>query len=279
MKLVPDMDVKNPVPEDTDIVVLIPHYNNPEGLKQSLCAVAKTTIPVDVLVSDDGSSDPIEQEQLRWIYPATTVLFSPKNEGIEYALNRGLRHICDRRKYKYIARLDADDICSPDRFAKQREFLKNNPDVFLVGSWALFVDSIGKPLWRFCPPEKHENIRKRMFLNNMFCHPTVMCRQEVFEEVGFYSTEHPSAEDFALFFKVAKRFKVANIPEYLVRTYVTPGGISLGWRNQQLKSRLRIILDNFDFSFWAFYGLMRNLLLWPLPVSFVRNLKCQLLKP
>jgi len=33
-----------------------------------------------------------------------------------------------------------------DRFAKQREFLKNNPDVFLVGSWALFVDCSGKPL-------------------------------------------------------------------------------------------------------------------------------------
>ena len=50
----------------------------------------------------------------------------------------------------------------------------------------------------------------------MFCHPTVMCRLEIFKEVGFYSTEHPSAEDFALFFKVTRQFKVANIPEVLV---------------------------------------------------------------
>jgi glycosyltransferase involved in cell wall biosynthesis len=279
LKLMHKMDVKCPLPKDTDVVVLIPHYNNLEGLKRSLFAVSQSIIPVDVLVIDDGSSPPIEQEQLRQIHPSTTVLCSPTNEGIEHALNRGLTFICDHKPYKYVARLDADDICSPDRFAKQRKFLENNPDVFLVGSWALFVDRIGKPLWRFCPPAKHEYIQKRMFLNNMFCHPTVMCRLEVFKEVGFYSTEHPSAEDFALFFKVTRRFKVANIPEYLVRTFVTPGGISLGWRNQQLKSRLRIILDNFDFSFWAFYGLMRNLLLWLLPVSFVQNLKCWLFRP
>jgi glycosyltransferase involved in cell wall biosynthesis len=273
------MDVKHLLSKNTDVVVLIPHYDNPEGLKQSLVAVSQSVIPVDVLVVDDGSTTLVEEEQLRQIYPSTTVLRSPTNEGIEYALNRGLTFICDHKPYKYVARLDADDICSPDRFAKQREFLESNPDVFLVGSWALFVDRSGKPLWRFCPPIKHEHIRKGMFLNNMFCHPTVMCRLEIFKEIGFYSTEHPSAEDFALFFKVTRRFKVANIPEYLVRTFVTPGGISLGWRDRQVRARIRIILDNFDFSFWAFYGLMRNLLLWPLPVSFVQNLKCRLFRP
>ncbi len=264
---------------ETDVVVLIPHYNNPEGLKRSLVAVSKSTVPVDVLVVDDGSSTPAEEEQLRQIHPSTTVLRSPTNEGIEYALNRGLRYICDLQPYKYIARLDADDICSPDRFAKQIELLEHNSDIFLVGSWALFVDRSDKPLWRFCPPTEHECIKKRMFLNNMFCHPTVMCRLEMFKEIGFYSTEHPSAEDFALFFIVTRRFKVANIPEFLVRTFVTPGGISLGWRNQQLRSRLRIILDNFDFSFWAFYGLMRNLLLWLLPYPLVQNLKRRLFRP
>jgi glycosyltransferase involved in cell wall biosynthesis len=264
---------------DTDVVVLIPHYNNLEGLKRSLFAVSQSIIPVDVLVVDDGSSPSVEEEQLRQIHPSTTILNSPANEGIEHALNRGLKYICGRQQYKYIARLDAEDICSPDRFAKQKEFLKNNPDVFLVGSWALFVDHSGKPLWRFCPPVKHEHIQKRMFLNNMFCHPTVMCRPEIFKEVGFYSTEHPSAEDFALFFKVTRRFKVANIPEYLVRTFVTPGGISLGWRDQQVRSRLKIILDNFDFSFWAFYGLTRNLLLWLLPHPLVQNLKCRVFRP
>jgi len=264
---------------DTDIVVLIPHYNNPEGLKRSLISVSKSVIPVDVLVVDDGSDVPIEQEQLRQVYPSTIVLRLPTNEGIEHALNRGLKYICERQPYKYVARLDADDICSSDRFVKQREFLNDNPEVFLLGSWALFVDHSGKPLWRFCPPADHKSIRKKMFINNMFCHPTVMCRLEIFKQVGFYSTEHPSAEDFALFFKVTRRFKAANISEYLVSTFVTPGGISLGWRNQQLKSRIRIILENFDFSFWAFYGLVRNLLLWCLPVSFVQNLKGRLFKP
>lgn len=265
--------------KDADVVVLIPHYNNLEGLKKSLSSVSQSTLPVDVLVVDDGSGIPIEEKHLRQICPSTTVLHSPTNEGIEQALNRGLTYICDHKPYKYIARLDAEDICSPDRFAKQKQFLQDNPDIYLLGSWALFVDRSGKPLWRFCPPEKHEQIRRKMFVNNMFCHPTVMCRLEVFKEVGFYSTEHPSAEDFALFFKVTRRFKVANIPECLVSTFVTPDGISLGRRKHQLKSRLRIIFENFDFSFWAFYGLARNLVLWFVPPFLLQNLKCRLFKP
>ena len=110
---------------NTDIVVLIPHYNNLEGLIKSLSAVSKSVIAVDVLVVDDGSSIPVEEKQLQKIYPSITVLHSSKNEGIEKALNRGLTYICDNKPYKYVARLDAEDVCSPDRFAKQKEFLEN----------------------------------------------------------------------------------------------------------------------------------------------------------
>jgi len=263
----------------SDTVVLIPHYNNIDGLKQSLLSISNSTTCVDVLIVDDGSDITVEADVLRRIHPSTRVIFSPENQGIEHALNRGLRHILDNESYKYVARCDAEDVCAPERFLKQREFLEDNPDVFLVGSWAIFVDSSDRPLWKFCPPVEHKHIQRQMFLNNMFCHPTVMCRVEMFSEVGFYSTQHPSAEDYALFFKVTRRFHVANIPEYLVRTYVLPEGISLGRRDRQLRSRLRIILDNFDFSPWAFYGLIRNLLLWFLPHSLVQSVKCRVYRP
>ena len=263
----------------SDIIVLIPHYNNIEGLKQSLLSISRSVIPVDILIVDDGSNIAIEENALRLIYPSTKVIFSSENHGIEHALNRGLRYILDHESYKYVARCDAEDVCAPERFLKQREFLEDNPDVFLVGSWAIFVDPSNRPLWKFCPPVEHKHIQRQMFLNNMFCHPTVICRVEMFKEVGFYSTQHPSAEDYALFFKVTRRFHVANIPEYLVRTFVTPRGISLGWRHQQLRSRIRIILDNFDFSPWAFYGLMRNLLLLALPHFLVQSIKCRLFRP
>jgi len=263
----------------SDTVVLIPHYNNIEGLKQSLLSISSSATCVDVLIVDDGSDVTVEADALRQIHPSTQVISSSENQGIEHALNRGLRYILDHESYKYVARCDAEDVCAPERFLKQREFLEDNPDVFLVGSWAIFVDSSDRPLWKFCPPTKHKHIQRQMFLNNMFCHPTVMCRVEMFKEVGFYSTQHPSAEDYALFFKVTRRFHVANIPEYLVRTFVTPRGISLSRRNQQVTARIRIILNHFDFSPWAFYGLMRNLLLWILPYRLVQSVKCRVYRP
>ena len=118
-----------------------------------------------------------------------------------------------------------------------------------------------------------------MFLNNMFCHPTIVCRTDLFREVGLYPTDYPRAEDYALFFEAVRRFRTGNIPQCLVRTVITAGGISMRHRRQQLRSRLRIILKHFDCSPWAFYGLARNLVLYCLPWSLILKLKTAIHRP
>jgi glycosyltransferase involved in cell wall biosynthesis len=53
------------------------------------------------------------------------------NTGVAEALNRGLQ---ETRGTPFVARMDADDLCAPDRLVRQVQFLEAHPHVAAVGS-------------------------------------------------------------------------------------------------------------------------------------------------
>ncbi len=257
----------------SEICVLIPHFNDIEGLKKSLASISNLE-PVDVLIVDDGSKEKPDEELLKKEFPNLniSVILNGKNRGIEHVLNDGLKY-AKENEYKYIARLDCGDICHKKRFKLQKEVLEKNLDIYLVGSWVVFVDKKGKEIFRFKPPTEYENIKKKMFINNMFVHPAVMFRTEVINGIGYYPTNYKNAEDYAFFMKIVQKYKAINISDYLLICEVDSKGLSLSKRRLQIKSRLKIIKDFCDNSFYCFYGILRNILLLVIPYKLIEGLK------
>lgn len=261
-------------------VILLPHYNNVEGLIKTLESL-KNESDFDLLVIDDGSKDrrsvkeAVEKYMSR--YPITTI-FQEENAGITDTLNNGLRYILSSENgYDYIARLDAGDVCVNNRIAKQAAFLDRHEDIHLLGSWVDYVDVAGKRLFTLKYPVAHSSIKKNIFAYNTFNHPAVMFRTASVAKVGLYPDAYPALEDHAYFFKFVKRFKTANIPEVLLQYEINPNGISLSNRKKQVSSRLKLLRDNFEFGFYPIYGLLRNLLTFVLPTSFLIRAKSVLL--
>lgn len=259
-----------------ETVLLIPHFNNPSGLISSLSSIDKSEC-IDIVIVDDGSRRyKIEETVVNNSFKASgniTYLYLIENLGIEYALNLGLDFIIEQNKYKYIARLDCGDICLGKRFKIQEAFLREKPEIKLVGSNVICTNLEGVFLYKFLYPEKSEEIKNKMFLNSMFIHPGVMFATEVIAVVGKYPTNYKAAEDYAFFFKIVKKFKTANIQEFLLQYEINPSGISLSKRKLQVWSRIRIIIDNFYFGFWPIYGLLRNMILYILPNSLIQKIK------
>ena len=258
-----------------EIVILIPHYNNPEGLKKSLQTIQEES-NINILIVDDGSKKlPINESALQDNLPTflhLNYIYLEKNRGIEEALNTGLRHILSTN-YTYIARLDCGDLCAPGRFLKQKKFMEDHPGLGLVGSYVHFIDSGNNWLYDLKPPTGHEQIKRKMHVNAMFIHPSIMLKTEVIKEVGVYPTTYQAAEDFAFFFKIIKQFKTANIPEFLVSCEVNTGGISLTRRKEQLASRMQILKEEFYWGFYPCYGLVRNFIISKLPYSLIHKIK------
>lgn len=259
--------------KQADIIVLIPHYNNREGLLSSISSIAED-IPVDILVIDDGSAVPPDIDELSAHYKSGVIILKQmsKNRGIEHALNEGLAYSFEK-DYKLIARLDCGDRCAKGRFEKQAAYFKKDQSLGLAGSWVKFIDVSGQNSFNYETPIANDELKKKMYINCMFIHPTVMMRASMLQKVGFYSYDFKAAEDYDLFFRILNRFKAINIPEFLVICELSPQGISLTRRNLQLKSRIRIILKNFHFGFYPIYGLLRNMLIFLVPVRLIHFFK------
>jgi glycosyltransferase involved in cell wall biosynthesis len=253
------------------VALLIPVYKYQEGLERSLSALP-TEVPLDVVVVDDGSTPPIRLPDLPEPHRGF-LLRLDENRGIEHALNHGLAWILERG-YEYVARLDAGDIALPGRFAKQLAFLEEHPDYALVGGQVRFVVGEGREVFREPFPTRYEDIRRFMHARNCFIHPAVMMRAEALREVGLYSDRFKAAEDYELFFRITRRFKVANLEEYVVLVEVNPQGISLSRRRRQVLSRLKVMLLYFDpFIKESWLGLVKNTALLFLPVPWIQELK------
>ena len=253
---------------------LIPHFNNPQGLADSLASVGADEC-VDAVIVDDGSvRAPLDEALCRAAWRAQGTLkfyYLPHNCGIEYALNTGLEAIL-ADGYEFVARLDCDDLCVSDRIARQISFLEQYPKVYLLGSAVTFFDASGD---RFSlnQPQTHAQIVKQMHKDNAFTHPSVMFRTAGVRELGLYPMDYPAAEDFAYFWAFVMRYQTANLPEVLTRTEYNDSGISMRRRRQQQAMRIKLLARYFDWRPVSALNIAKAAASYLLPVSLTRKIK------
>ncbi len=259
---------------DYGIVVLIPHYNNLNGLKKSIQSIVYDKNFL-ILIIDDGSvstQKPNESDFILLDHISIKVLNNTKNEGIEFSLNKGLKFIISHQLSKYIARLDCGDIMINNRLERQVRYLEVNKDVDLVGSWVKFVQN-DKDLFTVRLPTNHSRIYRKMMVKVCFIHPAVMFRTSALNKVGLYPNDFPAAEDYAFFMKFVKQLKTSNIPEVLTIVENNPNGISISKRKVQLKSRLKVIKKYTTSKLYFIFGVLKIWLLILIPFKLVNWIK------
>jgi len=197
--------------------VLLSVYSkeNPLYLKDALKSIYnQTVLPSEVVLVKDGFLTPsldLVIEEFNKIHSNLKVISLTENKGLGFALNEGLKHC----SYEWIARMDTDDICFPNRFEEQLKIIKKFPNVSFISSIiAEFQDSVDNIISHRNLPEIHENIysyaKKRCPLN----HPAVMYKKQAVIDSGGYR-EFP--EDYHLWVRaLMKGYKFYNIQKPLL---------------------------------------------------------------
>lgn len=265
---------------DKTLIITIPHYNNFNGLVKTVQSINES-FDIDIVITDDGSPEKLDETLIISSYKNNGNIFFQYldvNCGVGIAANKCLQFV-KKGSYKYMARLDAGDICYENKFMKQLNFLKANHDIKLVGTWARVLNSNGDFLFNIKHPINHDEIKKKMFLNSMFVNPTIVLETSVLETVPQYPEEYrDAAHDYAFFFKVTKHFKCANMPEVLLDYIIDENSISAKKRKLQVKNRIKIIIENFKFGLYPFYGLARSIILYFVPRSMLTMIKSKMYK-
>lgn len=201
------------------ISVLMGIYNCADTLPDAIEAIlAQTTADWELILCEDGSTDDtlaVAQDYVRRFPEKIVLLQNPRNLGLNATLNRCLA----AARGEYIARMDGDDICVPERFETELAVLEAEPDIAIVSSDMRFFDETG--VWgEISHPEYPQ---PRDFLpGSPFCHAPCMVRREAYEAVGGYSEEKKllRVEDYHLWLKMYKAgFRGKNIhkPLYSMR--------------------------------------------------------------
>lgn len=209
------------------IAVIMSLYKNDviQYVKQSVGSIlGQIYKDFDFYIQCDG---PISKEVNEYLSSLTDerlkIYRRVKNKGLAQSLNDLLAVVMPKR-YEFIARMDADDISIPERFEKQLQYLKEHPEVDMVGGAINEIDEKGENRGKITKyPCSPEDCRAFFAKRNPVAHPTVMFRRSFFEKAGWvYPTDFVRNEDTRLWHEGYKHgCVIANLPDVLLHFRMT----------------------------------------------------------
>lgn len=198
------------------ISVVMPVYNGELYVEDAVKSIlAQTFADFEFIIIDDGSSDRTSSLLYAAAASDRRIQVVPReNRGIVKSLNEGLA----LAEGDWIARMDADDIALPDRFARQLAYLGSHPECGVLGGQILITDPEDRPLMRMSQPLDHDKMVAAQLAGvPPICHPTVMFRRDIARAIGGYSDRFQHAEDADFFLRMAEKTRLANLPDIVLR--------------------------------------------------------------
>lgn len=221
--------------EKTFISVIMSNFNTPiEYLRESVESILRQTYDCfEFIIVDDASTDQ-SVEYLRNLKDSRIrLIFNKRNLGLTKSLNIAMRSA----RGQYIARMDSDDISLPERFQKQIEFMENNKDVIVCGTW--FEKFGAENCVRRPIIDNFQSYRCQLIFSNTpitVCHPSVMMRKSMLDQYCIeYDESLLKAQDYGMWVECSKYGRIAILEEILIRYRIHDKQISATQNEQQKK--------------------------------------------
>lgn len=232
---------------------IIPVLNGMPYLPQALDSIrAQTFADHEVLVWDNGSTDGTLDVLREWLpgrIPGRFITGKPLSLGLS------LRALVEEVRTPFVARMDADDICFPERLARQMQFLEHRPDVHLVGTNRVEITWEGEVIQSNGEPDERGFATSEFDLNftdllhatlraPRLLHPSVTFRTDAVVACGNYRDLSTSdlpywCEDYDLWLRLLTRHRAETIGEPLVYRRNNPGGVTVTEKKRGLAACAR----------------------------------------
>lgn len=239
------------------VSVIVPTYNRLQLLKETVSSIlSQTYTGFELIIVDNMSTDgteafvkAIDDKRVRYFR-------NPNNGVIAVNRNLGIKNAGGR----FIAFCDDDDLWLKDKLETQVRYMDANPDIGLCFGYAEdFGPSTTSGLLRFSKKESDSiNSFESLFLGNKIATLTVMVRKVCLDDVGLFD-ENPelmALEDYDLWLRVARRYKIACVGQTLGRYRIHPASVS---RNEVLENKkLLRLFEKFRDRGWVSGRLARQ---------------------
>jgi len=219
-----------------EISVLMSCYNAERWLAEAIESVLTQSFKdFEFIIVNDGSSDSTSEVIAKYsMQDPRIVVINKPNSGLADSLNRGIR----KARGKWIARIDADDICEVNRLKHQLAYILKHQDTVLLGSGFVEIDHLGRFVKEHNFPPYHAKLVHRLERHQaFFAHSSAFYKTSVVQALGGYRICFKAAQDWDLWLRLSEMGKIGSISAPLVRIRKHKNQISL------IESGRRQLLD------------------------------------
>lgn len=200
------------------VSILMPVYNVAPYLREAMDSILTQTFQdFELIVLDDCSPDNSAEILDTYTDERIVRYRGEKNMGLSNVLNVGMQ----MARGEFIARMDSDDISTPERLATQVAFLDAHPEVDLCSCG---MELFGAKQETWVRETNVEDVKITALFHSPILHASSMWRREVFEQAGLlYKQEMVPAEDYDMWTRaMAAGLKLVNIPEVMYKYRIHP---------------------------------------------------------
>ena len=184
------------------VTVVIPCYNQAHFLGEAIESILSQSYPnFEILVVDDGSTDDTSEVATR--YPRVRCI-RQENRGLAGARNTGIGHA----RGEYLVFLDADDRLLPEALEAGVRELEAHPECAFVSGHCRWITGDGSPLTGWQQHRVEGDPYTELLRGCPIFVPAVMYRCSIFESVGGFDTSFKAAEDYDLYYRIARKFPI-----------------------------------------------------------------------
>lgn len=231
------------------ISVVMAAYNGARLIDATIASLkAQTFRDFEVIIVDDCSSDHT-RDRLRAIDdPRFQLIENEANMGPVRTRNRAVA----AARGQYIAALDQDDLCTPDRLARQVAYLDANPRIALVASAADVIEGTACRASALPPLTTPALVEWMLWISNPLVWSSVMLRADVARKLDpFTRPDRLYAEDFDLYHRISAHGRIARIDAPLVQYRRHAGGASQRFTETMLASAAAVLAERHRAIFGA----------------------------
>lgn len=195
--------------EEKLISIVMAVYNCADFVEETIESLLNQNYSnFELIIVDDCSTDDTWTILNSFSDDRIILLKNEKNRRLAYSLNRAIG-ICHG---EYVARMDGDDLCEPDRFVVQVGYLDEHSDVAVLGG---YVQQFGESSVLVKLPISHEEIKTELLFTNPMSHPAVMFRKSLID--SWYDPRIVAAQDYELWSRLIWKVQFHNLPQPVIK--------------------------------------------------------------
>lgn len=233
------------------VSIILPVYNwKKKWLSEAIDSVMNQSYKeFELIIINDCSTNDIEKTIIKYQKEDKRIIYIKNKKRSWWNYTKNIIKWIKKSKWKYIARIDQDDIwSSSNKLKNQVDFMENNKMCGVCGTGVILIDLEWHELNKLKVRETDKEIRNNILKDSQFAHPSVLINKYFLDLAWWYNSNRTLAEDYELWLRMWIISEFHNLPDYAFKYRTNPHSTSNKNRFKQKILSLKLTL-----KYWKYY--------------------------